>query len=315
MPQTLQHIGILGAGAMGTLFGARLAHAGVRVTLVDVDDAVLAALRRDGARCLTDDGLLQAPVDAVHAAQLDAGNAPPLFLVALVFTKSAHTESALQGIAHAIGKHTWLLSLQNGIGHAPVLQRFAAPDRIALGITTWPARLLGPGHVHSPGSGGIRFMSADGQPHAFLDGIEQALNRAGLHSRVDEEVWAAIWEKLAFNAAFNGVCGITTQTVDGLDNPLGRELLDGVAGEVLAVARAEGVAASAERVRAAMHDALAHHHGHRPSWWQALGAGRATVGAGNPGGGMAAAAGHGLATPMLRALHHLIRLREQAPLS
>lgn len=146
MPQTLQHIGILGAGAMGTLFGARLAHAGVRVTLVDVDDAVLAALRRDGARCLTDDGLLQAPVDAVHAAQLDAGNAPPLWLV---FTKSAHTESALQGIAHAIGKHTWLLSLQNGIGHAPVLQRFAAPDRIALGITTWPARLLGPGHVHS----------------------------------------------------------------------------------------------------------------------------------------------------------------------
>lgn len=312
MPQTLQHIGILGAGAMGTLFGARLAHAGVRVTLVDVDDAVLAALRRDGARCLTDDGLLQAPVDAVHAAQLDAGNAPPLWLV---FTKSAHTESALQGIAHAIGKHTWLLSLQNGIGHAPVLQRFAAPDRIALGITTWPARLLGPGHVHSPGSGGIRFMSADGQPHAFLDGIEQALNRAGLHSHVDDEVWAAIWEKLAFNAAFNGVCGITTQTVDGLDNPLGRELLDGVAGEVLAVARAEGVAASAERVRAAMHDALAHHRGHRPSMLQDLLAGRATEVAAIHGAALAAAERHGLATPMLRALHHLIRLREQAPLS
>lgn len=158
-------------------------------------------------------------------------------------------------------------------------------------------------------------MSADGRPHAFLDGIEQALNRAGLHSRVDDQVWAAIWEKLAFNAAFNGVCGITTQTVDGLDNPLGRELLDGVAGEVLAVARAEGVAASAERVRAAMHDALAHHRGHRPSMLQDLLAGRATEVAAIHGAALAAAERHGLATPMLRALHHLIRLREQAPLS
>lgn len=52
--ENTRSIGILGAGAMGTLFGARLARIGLDVTLVDVNDELLQALNRDGARCHTD---------------------------------------------------------------------------------------------------------------------------------------------------------------------------------------------------------------------------------------------------------------------
>ncbi|MGJ7496513.1 ketopantoate reductase family protein [Variovorax sp. RT4R15] len=303
-----RRIGILGAGAMGTLFGARLASAGFAVTLVDVNDTLLATLRREGARCTTDDGLLRAPVEALRADQLEAG--PALWLV---FTKSAHTRAALQSIAHLVDPGTHFLSLQNGIGHAEVLQDFAATNRIAVGVTTWPARLLGHGEVSSLGQGGIRFMPSDGQPSAVFAQLAADLNLAGLNSRLDPQVREAIWEKLAFNAAFNGVCGVTRQTVDGLANPMGQGLLDSVLDEVLAVAQAHGVAASAERVRAAVQDALIHHQGHQPSMLQDLLAGRATEVGAIHGAVLQVAERLGIAVPVTRTLYQLVSLCERAP--
>ncbi|MGJ7527348.1 ketopantoate reductase family protein [Variovorax sp. GB1P17] len=300
-------IGILGAGAMGTLFGARLASAGVPVSLVDVNETLLATLRREGARCMTDEGLLQAPVEALRADQLQTG--PDRWLV---FTKSAHTAAALQSIAHLIGPATHFLSLQNGIGHAEVLQRFAPASRVAVGVTTWPARLLGPGEVSSLGQGGIRFMACDGRANPVFEQLAQDLNAAGLNSRIDPDVQAAIWEKLAFNAAFNGICALSGQTVDGLANSMGEPLLEAALEEALAVAHADGVNASGERVRAAVRDALDHHQGHQPSMLQDLLAGRATEVEAIHGAVLRAAESHGLPTPVIRTLYQLIHLRERA---
>ncbi len=292
---------------MGTLFGARLASAGFPVTLVDVNDTLLATLRREGARCITDDGALRAPVEALRADQIQTG--PALWLV---FTKSAHTRAALQSIAHLVGPATHFLSLQNGIGHAEVLQDFAALSRIAVGITTWPARLLGPGEVSSLGQGSIRFMPCDGQASAVFTQLAADLNQAGLNSRLDPQVQEAIWEKLAFNAALNGICGVTRQTVDGLANPVGQRLIDRVLDEVLAVAQAHGVQASAERVRATVQDALAHHRGHQPSMLQDLLAGRATEVEAIHGAVIQVAERLGVAVPVTRTLYQLVSLSERA---
>lgn len=298
-------IGILGAGAMGTMFGVRLAGAGCAVTMVDVDDAVLAALRRDGARCTIDGAVRRARVDAVRAEQLHQG--PPLWLV---FTKSAHTRAALEGIRHLIGPTTHFLSLQNGIGHAEVLLAFAAPSRVAVGVTTWPARLNGPGDASSSGRGAIRFMPCDGRRNAVFDDLAADLDRAGLDCRVDPQVQQAIWEKLAFNAAVNGVCALTRRSVDALATVAGRDLLGCVLGEVLAVARAEGVAVDAARVHATVHDALAQHVGHQPSMLQDVLAGRATEVEAIHGAVVRAADRLGIAVPVTRTLHRLIRLGE-----
>jgi 2-dehydropantoate 2-reductase len=301
--ENMKSIGILGAGAMGTLFGARLARTGIDVTLVDVNDELLQALNREGARCHADEGLLQAPVKAARAEQLTAG--PALWLV---FTKSAHTRAALQGIAHLIGPDTHFLSLQNGIGHADVLRERVPAERIAVGVTTWPARVLSPGEVSSMGQGGIRFMPLDGGASAVFERLAGDLNRAGMHCRIDPQVQEAIWEKLAFNAAFNGVCAVTRQTVDGLANPQGEALLH----EVLSVAHAHGVAASAERVGAAVRDALDHHRGHQPSMLQDLLAGRPTETGAIHGAVLEVADRLGMAVPVTRTLHALVSLSEKA---
>lgn len=306
MSSTSGGIGILGAGAMGTLFGARLASAGLPVTLVDVDDALLDTLRREGARCTTDDGLLRGTVQALRAEQIE--KAPALWLV---FTKSAHTRAALQSIAHLVGPATHCLSLQNGIGHAEALQAVAAPSRIAVGVTTWPARLMGPGEVISLGGGGIRFMPCDGWTGAVFRQLESDFNRAGLNARIDPQVQAAIWEKLAFNAALNGICGLTRRSVDGLSTPAGQDLIEQVLCEVIAVAHAHGVAVSAERVRATVQDAVAHHRGHQPSMLQDLLAGRATEVEAIHGAVVRQAERLGVAVPATRSLYQLIRLNER----
>lgn len=302
------HIGILGAGAMGTLFAARLAHSGTPVTLIDIDEHVLASLRSEGARCITNAGPVQAPVQALRASQLSQG--PAMWLV---FTKSAHTSAALQSIAHLLQPDTRFLSLQNGIGHIDVLQAFAPPERVALGITTWPARLLGAGQVSSLGEGSIRFMPCNGQLDRQFEQLAEQLNQAGLDCHLDPQVQQAIWEKLAFNAAFNGICGVTRCTVDGLANATGEALIAQVLQEVLAVAHASGVQASAERVHASVRNALEQHLGHQPSMLQDLLAGRQTEADAIHGAVLHAAERLGIEVPVTRTLHQLINLCEQQP--
>jgi 2-dehydropantoate 2-reductase len=67
----------------------------------------------------------------------------------LVFTKTLHTATALAGVQHLMQPDTHVLSLQNGLGNVETISQYVAPDRILIGVTTWPADLAGPGHVHS----------------------------------------------------------------------------------------------------------------------------------------------------------------------
>lgn len=299
-------VGILGAGAMGTLFGTRLAQAGIPVTLVDINPELLEAIREHGVHCETDQGPLRARVQALQAREL---RQPPARW--LIFTKAAHTQAALQSIAHVIGPETLLLSLQNGIGHIETLHGFADARQIAVGVTTWPARLLEAGRVSSLGSGKIRFMPRNGLVDARFQDFCNDLNRAGLHCEIDPEVETAIWEKLAFNAAFNGLCGVTRQTVDALATPLGRELIRDVLDEVVSVAAACGIAIDVPRLQATVEDALNHHVGHRPSLLQDLLAGRPTETDSIHGSVVRAAERHGIATPVTRTLHRLISVTQQ----
>ena len=103
---------ILGAGAMGCLYGAAFHRAGCKVTLVDVNRAHIDAISAHGLELETRAGVEHLPIPA----RLPEEIAEPVDLV-VVFTKTFHTEGALAGIANAIGPETSLLSLQNGLGN------------------------------------------------------------------------------------------------------------------------------------------------------------------------------------------------------
>ncbi|RAR58372.1 ketopantoate reductase [Paraburkholderia unamae] len=299
------HIAILGAGAMGSLFGGLLAEAGHRVTLLDVDNAHLSAINAGGLQLTTDAG--ERTVTKLEALRPEA--AAQVADLLIVFTKTMHTQAALTAARGALGPQTALLSLQNGLGNAERLARFADPARVMIGVTTWPADKHGPGRVSSHGAGAIRLMRADGAASPMLSRTVAALNDAGLACTADADVWGAIWEKVAFNAALNSLCAVTGCTVGELTNVAdGEALALEIVAEVAAVAHAHGVAVNAAHVADNVRHALAHHRAHRPSMLQDVMAGRATEIEAINGAVVEAARSRGIAVPHTQTLLQLVRL-------
>jgi len=299
-------IAILGAGAMGSLFGGLLAEAGHAIELIDVDPAQIAAVRARGLLIRTDAGERRVAVPILRPQE---ATTQPEWLI--VFTKALHTQAALAMARHLIGPDTRLLSLQNGLGNAEKLAAFAKAKRIAIGMTTAPADLIAPGEVHSHGQSRTRMIMLDGHKDARLNELAAALDAAGLPCAVDPEAIVAIWEKVAFNVALNSLCAVTQRTVGGLGAaPDGRRLAHAVADEVLALARAEGCAIPPERTHATIDHALDEHGAHKPSMLQDLLAQRPTEIETLNGAVVRAAAKHGFAVPRTEALYVLVKMRE-----
>ncbi|KAA5842415.1 2-dehydropantoate 2-reductase [Pseudomonas chlororaphis] len=301
------NISILGAGAMGSLFGGLLAESGQSVTLLDINDTHLEAIRRQGLRLDTDSG--DRRIGGLSACRPEQVTGQPDLL--LVFTKAQHTDSALRSIAGHIGEHTLVLTLQNGLGNAEALCRHVAPQQVMIGMTTWPADMAGPAHVRSHGQGVVRLLSLEGVERQASTQVAAVLEAAGLHCAVDPQVWTSIWEKVAFNAALNSLCAVTGCTVGQLDAvPQGPALARAIVLEVLSVAQSVGVATDARRCLDSVAYAIAHHRAHKPSMLQDVLAGRPTeIGAIN-GEVLARARQAGIAVPHTETLLGLLRLIE-----
>lgn len=292
---------------MGSLFGRLLAESGQEVTLIDVNDVHLEAIRKDGLHLETDSG--DRRITRLSACRPEGAATTPDLLI--VFTKTLRTGAALSGVSHLLGDHTQVLSLQNGLGNVEKIRVFVPPERILIGVTTWPADVVAPGDVHSHGEGAIRLWTADGSQRVALAECVAALNMAGLHCAADPTVWASVWEKVAFNAGLNSICAATGCTVDQLDLlPEGRALALRIVSEVTAVAQAIGVAADLDKPSRNVGNAISHHHGHKPSMLQDVLAGRPTEIAAINGAVVAAAAKAGVSVPCTEVMLTLIRLIE-----
>jgi len=299
------HIVILGAGAMGCVFAARLALSGETVTLVDVDDARLEALNRDGIT-FVDHGQEQVvPIRAARAEQVAA----PVDLV-MLFTKGMHSAAAARSAAHLAGPRTWALTLQNGIGNAEQLAEVFAPDRVLMGVTDFPADLDGPTRVEQHGEGRIYLGGFTPAAHAGAEPVAAMLSKAGLGAKADAAIEVAMWEKVAFNAALNSIAMITERTVGGMDVPAGRRIAGAVVAETVAVANAKGIALARANVDAKVAFALANHRGHKASMLQDRLAGRRTEIDTINGAIVRAGEAAGVPTPVTATLADLVRLIE-----
>lgn len=129
-------VAIIGAGAMGCFFAARLASSGAELTLVDIDAARLAMLEELGIVLEADEGVVTAKVSARLAADLEG----PFSLV-VVFTKGMHTAAAVASVGHVAGGGTPVLTLQNGIGNAEVIAAHFPRENVLMGVTDYPADL------------------------------------------------------------------------------------------------------------------------------------------------------------------------------
>jgi len=244
-------IGILGAGAMGSLFGGYLSQHN-EVWLIDVDPGRIDAIRSKGVAIRERDGVR---VFRPNAA-LDASGLGPMELL-MVFVKAMQSREALEKNRHLIGAQTYLMSLQNGAGHEEMLAAFAPPDRLILGTTQHNASRTPSGDIHHGGGGDtyIGFADADG---TALESIAATFCRCGIHTAVSGNIRKQIWRKLFLNASASALTAVLqVQLGYLLDNPHAWKLVRKLLAEAVLVANAEGEDFNEEQIAAEVRTVLA----------------------------------------------------------
>lgn len=229
------NITILGAGAMGMLFGGYLSRSN-NVWLIDINQERVETIMAEGLIVRESDGSEQ--VFRPQAA-LSAEGLPPMDLI-LLFVKSMYTEQALAANRCLIGPDTYLMTLQNGVGHEAKLLRFADEHHVIIGSTRHNSSVLSKAHVHHGGGGETSIGLLDGDS-ACLQAIADSFCACGFDCRVSREVKQQIWSKLFVNTAASSLTAILQVPLGFiLEDPHACGMMEQLAREAVAVANAGG---------------------------------------------------------------------------
>ena len=298
---------VLGAGAMGCLYGAKLRKAGQEVTFIDVNVPHMDAINRDGLLVKWKDGEEYIRIPAMPAQEYE-GVADAL----IVFTKSVFSASALASISGAIGPDTQLISFQNGLGHERVMGKYADEDHIIIGTTNFPSDLLGNGIIATGGEGVTRMMTVSGKLTPAAQERNAIFEKAGLHPELTKDVFCAIWEKVAFNAALNSLTSATLLPQGYLGQTKeGKELAHTIVTEVCSVAQRKGIPANTEHVLQTVDKLFAEHFDHCPSMFQDVLKGRTTEVEFINGAVVHEAEALGMQVPVTKVLYQLVSIYQQ----
>ncbi|HEX9444470.1 MAG TPA: 2-dehydropantoate 2-reductase [Candidatus Binatia bacterium] len=229
-------IAVMGTGAVGGYFGARLAAAGQDVAFI-ARGAHLAALRQDGLRVKSASGDLN--VRALFTD--DPADAGPVDVI-LVSVKSYDTEEAGAQLGPMVGDKTLILSLQNGVDNPDKLAARWGKERVLAGVVYLGAQLAAPGTIEHSAGGRIVLGPLDGSASEAAKRAAEIFSGAAIPATVSAEIRKVLWTKLAWNAPFCALSCLARATVGEIlaSDALSR-LAAGCMEEVREAARAAGV--------------------------------------------------------------------------
>jgi 2-dehydropantoate 2-reductase len=212
MALTFPRIGIIGSGAVGTYFGARMALAGAGVRFLMRGD--LDAVRSRNSIVIHDrSGTSELRPAAAFARAAEIGPVD-LVVVALKTTASGELQRLVEPL---LGPSTALLTLQNGLGADEFLAGLFGAGRIIGGLVFMAISRTGPGEVRCFHSGMIRIGEYEGAAKPRTWALAELLSLAGMKVEVVDRLLEARWSKLVWNIPFNGLSiaegGITTDRI------------------------------------------------------------------------------------------------------
>ncbi|MGK4008674.1 2-dehydropantoate 2-reductase [Sorangium sp. So ce1036] len=225
---------VVGAGAVGGYFGARLGLAGEDVTFV-ARGAHAEAMRSRGLVLRTPAGELRTP--PLRVTELDGARGPfDLALVAVKWPSLAAVSAALPALLAPDGLCVPLL---NGLDSEDAVARDLGASRVIAAVAFMSASLAGPGEIHTvaPTRAGLAPYRPGQEPR--VEAVAALLERAGIPVRRASDHRAMLWEKMVWNAPFNAICALTDQRA-GVAAERMEDLVRAGMLEVIAVARAEG---------------------------------------------------------------------------
>lgn len=230
-------IAIVGAGAIGSYYGACLSQAGHSVVF-QARGAHGEAMRETGLR-------VTGPGVSLHIRRpelFDAADAGPPADLVLVCTKLPDTEAALSDAAPLIAPGALGLSLQNGIDAARLLARHFAPGQVLLGTTYIFASIAGPGEIELRAPlARIAFGEPDGPVSERCRDLLAALDVPGIEASLRDDMTSELWRKFSFVAPHAAAGSFYRSTVGMIrSDPDRRELFTELVREAVAIGRSQG---------------------------------------------------------------------------
>ncbi|MFP3866911.1 MAG: ketopantoate reductase family protein [Desulfobacteraceae bacterium] len=304
---------IMGTGALGTVFGGLLQHAGHSVTFVGrgphFEYLIIHGLTINGIWGEFHLG----PVAALHPDQPP----PEAYDIILLCVKSFDTLSAARAVKGLLAPHGLVVSIQNGLGNVDILAReFGAARTIG-------ARVIFGAEITRPGISTVTVYAdkvllgaiSGETPPALLEQLPADLNQAGIPTAVVNNILTQIWDKVLYNCALNPLGAILGVAYGALaENPGTRELMLALIQEIYQVAEGLriplGQPTAASYFQHFLKNLVPPTAAHLPSMLQDLRQGRRTEIDALNGAVCRYAHQLGLSTPYNQTICHLIRFLE-----
>jgi 2-dehydropantoate 2-reductase len=229
-------IAVMGTGAVGGYFGARLAAAGQNVAFI-ARGSHLEAMRKEGLKVKSAQGDL-------HIRSLftrDPSEVGPVDAV-LFCVKSYDTEDAAAKLTPMVGAKTVILSLQNGVDNPDKIAARYGKARTLAGVVYLGALVSDPGVIRHSAGGRIVLGDVDGEASDPARRVEQILSGAQISCAVSAEIRKVMWTKLVWNAPFCALACLGRATVkEIIESESLRKLAAECMEEVREAARSTGI--------------------------------------------------------------------------
>lgn len=193
---------IVGAGAMGSLFGGKLSSV-ADVWLLDFWQEHVKAMQEKGLHIVETEGEKIIKVKVTN----DPADVPKDIDLAIIFVKSHQTRMATKIASHFINVNSIVLTLQNGLGNLQIISSIVGKNRALQGVTSHGATLLGPGRVFHAGKGPTH-LAIRKEISEKVKNIADFFHRAGFEVEISSNLDSLIWGKLIINAGINALTAI-----------------------------------------------------------------------------------------------------------
>ncbi|MBB5225137.1 2-dehydropantoate 2-reductase [Treponema ruminis] len=227
---------IIGAGAMGCLYGAYLSR-NHEVIMLDSFDKQVEAINQNGITVLEEDGREE---NFKNVKACISGEYKEAADLVVVFVKSTFTEDALRDNKKLFGDKTLVMTLQNGAGNDRKIAKYVNKKNIIIGTSKHNSVNMGGGKVRHSGSGETT-IGSNLENNKNLDKIQAILEECGFKVEKTNDIQRVIWSKLFVNLSINTFTAITRAPIGSMiENKYAWDFAEKMICEAVDVAEADG---------------------------------------------------------------------------